>query len=246
MQRRTFKILTILVFGLFSTIEPSYSQDFKDELKTADSLFQQKRYTQSMSLYENIVSSEQKASPAMLLKMAFIYESLEDLSNTLYTLNSYYKLTSDKKVLVKMKEMADTNNLEGYSTNDFDLFHKFFDENRNYFVLITLALAILILSMLYKRKKKLSEKSVGLTLGLLAVAFLAFYLINLSNLAPKGIITSANAYLMTGPSAGSDLIEVTGAGHKVQIIGEKDIWLEIKWKTGRAFIRENNIQRLPN
>ncbi|MGK0488585.1 MAG: hypothetical protein ACJAXB_001769, partial [Candidatus Endobugula sp.] len=159
MQRRTFKILTILVFGLFSTIEPSYSQDFKDELKTADSLFQQKRYTQSMSLYENIVSSEQKASPAMLLKMAFIYESLEDLSNTLYTLNSYYKLTSDKKVLVKMKEMADTNNLEGYSTNDFDLFLKFFDENRNYFVLITLALAILILSMLYKRKKKLSEKS---------------------------------------------------------------------------------------
>jgi hypothetical protein len=192
------------------------------------------------------VRSEQQASPAMLLKMAFIYESLEDLSNALYTLNSYYKVTSDKKVLVKMQEMAETNNLEGYSTNDFDLFLKFFDENRNYFVLITLALAVLILSMIFKRKKKLNEKSVGLTFGLVMVVFLAFYLINLSNLAPKGIISASNAYLMTGPSAGSDLIEITGDGHKVQIIGEKDIWIEIKWKNGRAFIRENNIKRLPN
>lgn len=246
MQIRTFKILVFLFLGLISFSETSYSQGFNNELKTADSLFQQKRYTQSLAIYENIVRSEQKASPAMLLKMAFIYESLEDLSNALFTLNSYYKLTSDKKVLTKMQELADANELEGYSTNDFDLFLKFFDENRSYFVFITLALSVLILSMIFKRKKKLNEKSVGLTMGLVAVIFLAFYLINLSNLAPKGIISSANAYLMTGPSAGSDLLEIAGEGHKVEIIGKKDIWLEIKWKTGRAYIRENNIQRLPN
>ena len=246
MQNRNFKILIFLFLGLISFLETSYSQGFKEELKTADSLFQLKRYTQSLTLYENIVREERQASPAMLLKMAFIYESLEDLSNTLYSLNSYYLLTSDKRVLTKMTELAQTHTLEGYSTNDFDLFLKFYDEHRNYFILITLALGILILSMIFKRKKKLNEKSVGLSFGLLSIVFVAFLLINFSKLAPKGIITSANTYLMSGPSAGSDLIEITGEGHKVEIVGKKDIWLEIKWKSGRAFIRENNIQRLPN
>ncbi|MGW8122699.1 hypothetical protein ACV07N_08555 [Roseivirga echinicomitans] len=177
--------------------------------------------------------------------MAFIYESIEDLGNALYTLNNYYKLTSDKKVLVKMNEMAQQNNLEGYSTNDFHLFLKFFDENRNYFVLACLALSVLILSMILKRKKKLEERSAGLTIGLAFTLLLATYLINFSQLSKKGIITSANAYLMTGPSAGADLIEITGEGHKVEIVGNKDIWVEIKWKNGRAFIRENNLKKLP-
>ncbi|PIQ47336.1 MAG: hypothetical protein COW03_15720 [Cytophagales bacterium CG12_big_fil_rev_8_21_14_0_65_40_12] len=246
MQNRNFKILIFLFLGLISFLETAYSQGFKEELKTADSLFQQKRYTQSLTLYEKIAREEQQASPAMLLKMAFIYESLEDLSNALYALNSYYMLTSDKKVLTKMTELAQTHSLEGYSTNDFDLFLKFYDEHRNYFILITLALGILILSMIFKRKKKLNERSIGLSFGLLSIALVAFLLINFSQLAPKGIINSANTYLMTGPSAGSDLIEITGEGHKVEIVGKKDIWLEIKWKSGRAFIRENNIQRLPN
>lgn len=245
MQDRNFKILIFIFLGLLYFQEPSYSQEVTNDLKIADSLFQKKLYTQSLTLYEKIVREEQVASPAMLLKMAFIYESLEDLGKALYTLNNYYELTSDKKVLVKMNEMAQQNNLEGYDTNDFNLFLKFFDENRSYFVLAFFALSVLILSMILKRKKKLEENSLGLTIGLAFSLLLTTYLINFSQLAPKGIITSANAYLMSGPSAGADLIEITGEGHKVEIVGQKDIWVEIKWKNGRAYIRENNLKKLP-
>ena len=49
---------------------------------------------------------------------------------------------------------------------------------------------------------------------------------------------------MSGPSAGADLIEVVTEGHKVEIIDQTDIWVQIKWRSGRAFIRENNIQEL--
>ena len=245
MQERNFKILIFIFLGLLYFQEPSYSQEVTNDLKIADSLFQKKLYTQSLTIYEKIAREEQLASPAMLLKMAFIYESLEDLGNALYTLNNYYKLTSDKKVLTKMNEMAQQNNLEGYSTSDFNLFLKFFDENRNYFVLVSLALGILILSMILKRKKKLEERSAGLTIGLAFTLLLATYLLNFSQLPTKGIITSANAYLMSGPSAGADLIEITGEGHKVEIVGQKDIWVEIKWKNSRAYIRENNLKELP-
>lgn len=245
MQERNFKILIFILLGLLYFQEPSYSQEVTNDLKIADSLFQKKLYTQSLTIYEKIAREDQLASPAMLLKMAFIYESLEDLGNALYTLNNYYKLTSDKKVLTKMNEMAQQNNLEGYSTSDFNLFLKFFDENRNYFVLVSLALGILILSMILKRKKKLEERSAGLTIGLAFTLLLATYLLNFSQLPTKGIITSANAYLMSGPSAGADLIEITGEGHKVEIVGQKDIWVEIKWKNTRAYIRENNLKELP-
>ncbi|KYG83329.1 SH3 domain-containing protein [Roseivirga echinicomitans] len=245
MQARNFKILTFVLLTLFCLQENANSQGVTNDLKIADSLFQKKLYTQSLTLYEKIAREEKVASPAMLLKMAFVYESLEDLGNALYTLNNYYKLTSDKKVLVKMNEMAQQNNLEGYSTSDFNLFLKFFDENRNYFALVCLALSVLILSMILKRKKKLEEKSAGLTIGLVFSLLLTTYLINFSQLATKGIITSANAYLMSGPSAGADLIEITGEGHKVEIVGQKDIWVEIKWKNSRAYIRENNLKELP-
>lgn len=245
MQNRSFKILIFLVLGLIMTFQKSYSQDVTIDLKKADSLFQQKRYTQSLTIYEKIVNDNKKASPAMLLKMAFIYESLEDLGNALYTLNNYYMITSDKRVLAKMTEMAQANRLEGYTTNDFDLFLKFFDENRAYFVMIALALGLLILAMILRRKKKLNQRSAGLSVGLLAVLLLAGYLINFSKLPQKAIISSANAYLMSGPSAGADLIEVTGEGHKVEVLDHKDIWVEIRWKSGRAYIRENNLRILP-
>ena len=245
MQARNFKILIFIVLTLFCLQETSYSQEVTKSIKEADSLFQKKLYTQSLTIYQRIERENRVASPAMLLKMAFIYESTQDLGRALYTLNNYYELTSDKDVLVKMNEMAQENNLVGYETNDFSLFLKFFDENRHYFVLAAFGLSALILSTILRRKKKLGERSAGLTIGLASSLLLAVYLVNFSGLAQKGIITSANAYLMSGPSAGADLIEVTGEGHKVEIAGTKDIWVEIKWKNGRAFIRQNNIKVLP-
>ena len=245
MQVRNFKILTFVFLTLFCLQETTYSQEVTKDIRAADSLFQKKLYTQSLTIYEKIERENRVASPAMLLKMAFIYESTENLGRALFTLNNYYELTSDKEVLVKMNEMAQENDLEGYETNDFNLFLKFFDENRHYFILAALGLSVLILSTILKRKKKLDERSAGLTIGLAASLLLTMYLVNFSGLAQKGIITSANAYLMSGPSAGADLIEVTGEGHKVEIAGQKDIWVEIKWKNGRAFIRENNIKKLP-
>ena len=245
MQARNFKILTFVLLTFFCLQETPYAQGVTENIKEADSLFQKKLYTQSLTIYEQIERENRVASPAMLLKMAFIYESTQDLGKALYTLNNYYKLTSEKDVLIKMNEMAQENNLEGYETNDFNLFLKFFDENRHYFVLTAFGLSALILSTILRRKKKLGERSAGLTIGLASSLLLTVYLVNFSGLAEKGIITSANAYLMSGPSAGAGLVEVTGEGHKVEIAGKKDIWVEIKWKNGRAFIRENNIKMLP-
>ena len=73
----------------------------------------------------------------------------------------------------------------------------------------------------------------------------ALCLTNFSGLKPQGIISGANTYLMTGPSAGADLVEVVNEGHRVEIIDWQDIWVEIRWRGSTAFIRENNIKIFP-
>ena len=143
-----------------------------------------------------------------------------------------------------MKELADHNGLEGYVTSDWGFIQNFYDKFRYLFVIFSISLAILILSMIYRKKKKHQEFSAGLGLGLFAVLAFIFFLVNFTGIEDKGIITGTNAYLMSGPSAGAELIEVIGEGHKVEIINRTDIWIQIKWRGGRAFVRENNIEAL--
>lgn len=230
-----------LFFLLISQV--SNAQVITNDISSADSLFEKRKYTESLEIYQNIIE-EKKASPAMLLRMAYIYEGLEDLSSALISLDHYYKITADKKVLTKMKELADQNALVGYDTSDWGYLMNFYVKYRYLFVLTFLALAILILSMIYRKKKKHQEFSPGLGLGLFTVLAFIFFLVNFTGIEDKGIITGTSAYLMSGPSAGAELVEVIEEGHKVEIIDRTDIWVQIKWKGGRAFIRENNIEAL--
>ncbi len=243
-QIRLSKILsTFFILFLFLS-QSSYSQGVTNELSKADSLFDQRKYTESLEIYDRIHDAEGKASPAMLLRMAYIYEGLGNLSRALISLDEYYKVTSDKKVLTKMKELADQNGLQGYRTNDWDYILNFYDKYRYLFILVTMALAVLILAMMYRKKRKHQEFSPGLGIGLIATLGLFFYLVNFTGIDNQGIITGSSSYLMSGPSAGANLIEVVSDGHKVEIINQTDIWVQIKWKGGRAYIRENNIEEL--
>ena len=113
MQRLFLKILPLfaLVSLAISHSAPAQTSGFR--LKTADSLFQAKRYTQSLEHYEEILRQRQY-SPAMLLKMAYIHEGLNNIGSAMYYLNLYYIATADETVVDKMDELATKFDLEGY------------------------------------------------------------------------------------------------------------------------------------
>lgn len=245
MQTRVSKFFFLLFLGIFFSPKLALSQGVTERLNEADSLFNQRRFTQALEIYEEIAEVEQQASPAMMLRMAYIYEGLEDLSGALYYLDQYYKTTSNKKVLVKMQELADKNSLEGYETGDIDFILNFMRRFRFLLALVFVALGALILAMMLRKKKKHNVFSPGLTTGLVLSLSAVFYLVNLAGSKEKAIISSANAYLMTGPSAGSSLVEVVGEGHKVEIIDQQDVWTKIKWRGATAYIRENQLNQLP-
>jgi len=232
------------LFFLFLTISLSTeAQSVSSKLDIADSLFENRRYTQSYELYKEVYNSGE-ATPAMLLKMAYSEEAQENLGNALFYLHDYYRFTADDKVLDKMNDLAQVNALQGYERTEYQKFQKVVEDNRFLIFLILTVLSSVILVMMFRKYKKHQERSMSLLVSLVLIAILAVYTLDFTSEKSKGIIMQNDAYIMSGPSAASELMEVVGQGHKVEILDQQDIWVEIKWKGKAAYIRESNIKEL--
>ncbi len=240
-QNMAFK--KILFFGIFFIMicNQGEGQVYRDELKKADSLFKEKKYTESYRIYQHILEEGNAASPAMLLKMAFIREGLGDYSHALYYLNLYYLQTHNKRALNKMEDIAETYNLSGYQYTDLEFFLNIF---YRYYILIILALGstgIFLLSYIVYKRKRLKEKPGYSFFYLILVVMAMFAAVNYGKSYRKGIIVQPGTYVMQGPSAGSELLTVAGQGHRLKILGKEDVWVKVKWNDQEAFIKEDNI-----
>jgi hypothetical protein len=241
MQRLLLKIVPALTLASLLTFTSSSAQTSGFRLKTADSLFQQKRYTQSFDHYEEILHQHQY-TPAMLLKMAYIQEGLNHIGSAMYYLNLYYIATGDKTVLSKMSELADKYKLEGYETTDSDRFWSFYLEYHLYISLALAVIIILLLSITYHSRVKRHQRPTGSFVTLILLAILLAIHQYYGTFRSKGIIADASTYIMDGPSAGASVIDVVGDGHRVDIIGKKDVWMKIRWEDGIAYVKKNAVR----
>lgn len=226
-----------------SVVISCFAQDQQnDALLQADSLFQQKKYTQSFEIYQHLLEKENLASPAMLLKMAFIKEGLGDYTNALYYLNLYHLKAADKKTLGKMEELAQKNDLQGYNLSDFDIIKAVFFKYFNIILLSLAALAIMITALMLYTRRKMNKSPVAA--GILAVFFLAllFYTLNFSRTYNRGIITDRSTYLMDGPSAGAEVISILGKGHRIPIYGQIDVWTKTEWEGNTAYVKTGKVK----
>ena len=234
-------VRVILLF-LFAT-QALEAQSVNTQLSVADSLFNNRRYTQAFELYQEVYNSG-KATPAMLLKMAYSEEAQENLGNALYYLHDYYRFTADEKAVEKMDELAQVNALQGYERSEYQKFQKLILDYRYIIFLILAAAAGIVLAMMFRKFQKHQEKSFALITSLVLIVAIAIYTLDFTSESQKGLIMKNDAYIMTGPSAASELIEVAGQGHKVEILDQQDIWVQIKWRGRAAYVRESNIKDL--
>ena len=234
------KNLIIILTGiLFFSGPTTFSQISNYRLQQADSLFAAKQYTQSVEHYRAILAQKQY-SPSMLLKMAFVEEGLNNTGEALYYLNLYYLATKDKSVLEKMEELASKYSLEGYESTDADRLLSFYQD---YHMPVSIALTVIIffflsLAVYLKRRKQ------HLVAAVIMMVFLVVALgihVNLGEQISTGIVSQPNTYLMEGPSSGASVISVIPAGHRVEIIGKRDVWLKIHWNGQTAYVKENKL-----
>jgi len=215
------------------------AQISKYRLKEADSLYQQKKYTQSIEHYQTILA-QQEYTPAMLLRMAHIKEGLNQIGEALYYLNLYYLASNDKSALVKMEELATRYRLEGYETTDTDRMLSFY---RDYHFYITLALAAVVLflvSLAFSIKRQ-GQRPVASGVFTVLILMTLFFHVNWGGRISLGIVGSPNTFLMDGPSPGASVVEVINGGHRVEIVGKKDVWLQVLWNGEIAYIKENKL-----
>ena len=239
MQSRILKIVGALLILVSFSSYTLKAQISGYRLQQADSLFLDKKYTQSLEHYQTILAQNQY-SPAMLLKMAYIQEGLNRIGQALYYLNLYYIATNDKSVLEKMDELATRYNLEGYQLSDADQAMSFY---RDYHLQITIALAVIALffvALAFSVKRK-GQRPIASAVVTLIVLLILFYHVNIGGETSMGIIGNGHTFLMNGPSPGASVVEIVEEGHRVEIIGKKDVWMEVLWNGEVAYVREVNL-----
>ena len=242
MQRRVIKILIILGIVFLGSSSMTMAQVSGFRLKQADSLFQAKRYVQSLEHYQTILEQKQY-TPAMLLKMAFIHEGLGHIGSALYCLNLYYALTHDQAVSDKMEELAAKFNLTGYEYSDRNKIFSFYQQYTLSISFAIAALCIFIMCVVLFLKRK--NRSIIFAASALMIILVGFLIhVNAGQTFSSGIVSHPHTYVMAGPSSGADVIAVIDEGHRFEVMGKKDVWLKIKWNGETAFVKENNLLRL--
>jgi hypothetical protein len=239
MQSRVLKIVVAGLILFVGAVSDVVGQVSGFRLQQADSLYIEKKYTQSLEHYRTILGQNQY-TPAMLLKMAYIEEGLNHVGPALYYLNLYYVASNDKTVLTKMEELATRYNLEGYENSDADqaltVYH-------DYHFHITLALSVIVIFLVALAFSIRKKGSRPLATGVLTaiVLLLLFVHVNMGEKISLGIVGLSNTFLMEGPSPGAPLVAIVNEGHRVEIIGKKDVWVEVLWDGERAYVKEGNL-----
>jgi hypothetical protein len=239
-QNKTFNF--ILIFLIFSV--SAFAAPVDEDIQAADSLFQLRKYTESFEIYNEIYEQGNVASAQMLMKMAFIKEGLGDYSRALYFLNKYYQQTSDKRARQKMKELADENELLGYSSTDTDFFKGQVTQYYLIFIYSVFVIIIFLTSIIAYRKFKTKSNTTPYVVAVIVVMLSFFWVLNFVLQRDRGIIVENHAYLMSGPSAASDLLDVVKKGHRLDILDQEGIWVEVDWDGQSAYIRASKIMPL--
>lgn len=240
MQSAYLKILIAHILLIITSFDFAHAQVSSFRLKTADSLYRAGMYTQSFGHYEEILRQKQY-TPAMLLKMAYIQEGLNNIGRAMYYLNLYFLVTNDAAVAEKMEELAQRYDLEGYESTDADRFLTFYQD---YFGRITIALAalcVLALSLVFYSRVRLHRTPVASGVILLIFITALFIHINFASRIRTGILSNPQTYIMDGPSPGATLITVASDGHRVEVIGRTDVWMKIRWDGRVAYVRDNSV-----
>ena len=243
-QNNRFNFILIISVLFFSAVEGAQVENQAELLTQADSLFSSQKYTESFEIYERILEENKNASSQMLVKMAFIKEGLGDYSNALFFLNKYYHQTADKKAQSKMKELADEHELEGYAVTDYKLFKGIFSKHYVAINVMVFSIALFLVGVVIYRKFKSKSNATPYAILSVLLLLIFFWILNFQMKATQVIVMDDHAYLMSGPSGGSDLVDVVKKGHRLDVLTEEGIWTKVEWLGEEAYVRNSRIKLL--
>ena len=234
MYMKVFRITIILITSSF------FSKNSFSSIHKADSLFFQKKYTESKVIYDSIFYKENKFSNSMLLKMASIEEIFDNYEKSIYYLELFQKNKVEKKVLNKINDIVTDKKLEGFENSEKTFFIKLYKKNKNKILIslvIFISLIFLINAIMFFKKKELSF----LIPHFYILCIIAIVIINIKP-PVDAIVFKENTFVMKEPSSGSDLYSILNKGDKLIVSKDLEVWYEIILDNEKKYVRKKNIR----
>jgi hypothetical protein len=209
-------------------------------LQKADSLYAAQRFSAAADLYRQSLFEERKISKADLLKLAFIEEGRDNEVMSIYYLHQLYLLQPLQQVKAKIEEMAGLSKLQGYSIDEADYAWFLYRRYAPWVEKGLFGMAFMLFCFLLYRKIK------GVSLGYSPIFTLIFlsasaYFLNISLPYKRAIVGGEKMLLMSGPSSASTLLGTIDRGHRLEWIGQQDVWYEVKWNEKKGWVKKSGL-----
>jgi hypothetical protein len=234
-------ILKKLYFFLFFLVSlPCFADNEDVILSRADSLYSVNKLNQALLSYKKLYFLEKRYSNRMLLRMAQISERNGNYADALYFLETLYIHQPSRKLSQYMATLAGIHDVGGFTFSDFELLAIYLRHYQERVVLGLIGSGLFLLGMMAYRR--FTKK----TLIYYPVLFVLFcvvscVLLNLGAYYKKGIVASANAMMVSGPSAGAPVVSKLGKGNRVTILSQQDIWYHVSFENVNGYINGKNL-----
>lgn len=205
-------------------------------LQQADSLFAAANYGGAAAGYHQQLWERHRASPEMLLRLAYAQQQLGHYPAALLYLSFAQARQPRVRTWRQMASLAAQHRLVGYpATWQQELRVQM---QRYYYPGLQALLGAAIVAAIWLLWRRESR---GAWVGYLAyVAVVGAYLYLLRPV-PAGLVARSGAALMAGPGAGAAWLSTAAIGDRLPVLGQEDIWYRVEWQRRVAFVRASDL-----
>ena len=205
-------------------------------LRPADSLFNAGQYTAVLPTYKNQIWHRHRASPQLLLKMAYAQQQLGRYPAALLYLSMAQARQPRVSTWRQLAALAAQHRLVGYpATWQQELLVQ---AQRYYYSGLQALLAGAVVAaiwLLWRQGQRGAWLGYAAYLGLLG-AYLHYL-----HPRPAGLVARPGAALMAGPGAGAAWLSTAALGDRLPVLGRQDIWYRVQWQQREAFVRAADL-----
>ncbi len=213
-------------------------------LAKADSLFTIRQFRESAAAYRELFAAGFQ-SPASTLRAAYLAEAAGRRDETLLYLYRFYQLTDDQAAFDKLANLAEQYGLEGYDRTDREYLAHQLSTIAPVTTQVTTALLVLGLATLYHlRRKNITRGRTTLAFTVMTLAAVLFAANNLMDPAQRAVVRNPRAITFDGPSAAADRKGLLTQGDLVEVLGDEDAWIRIRFRGKISYVRKELIERI--
>lgn len=206
------------------------------DVRRADSLFTTGHYAAAVPAYRRQVWQQRRASPELLLKMAYAQQQLGHYPAALLYLSLAQARQPRLHTWRQLAALAAQHRLVGYPVTWQQELRV--QAHRYYYPGLQGLLGAAVVGavwLLWRRGRR------GAWLGYAAYLALAGAYLHVLRPRPTGLVARAGAALMAGPGAGAAWLSTAAVGDRLPVLGRQDIWYRVEWQQRVAFVREADL-----